>query len=280
VYDRIIKRFGLIEIYNVEYQEDARKKLGKLLNVDSGKYGIITLSFDDKDSKRAADIANAFIEELETLTKNLAVTEASRRRLFFEEELKNAKEKLIQAEDSLKDFQEKTGAIKIEEQADVIISSFAQLRAKIAAKEVELKVIKTYATAQNPERQRIEEELKGMKEQLWMLEAKGGRNPDPLVPTGRMPTIETGYIRKLRDLKYFETLSVLMANQYEMARVDEARESFIIQVLDKAIPPEKKIKPNRTLMTIMAMFGGLIFSVVVAFFIEYYEVLKIPNPNN
>lgn len=274
VYDRIIERFGLMEAYDVNYKVEARKKLGKLLCVDSGKYGIIKLSVDDRAPERAANMANAFIEELKTLTETLAVTEASRRRLFFDEELKHAKEKLIQAEESLKGFQEKTGAIKIEQQAEVVIKSFAQLRAQIAAKEVELKVMKTYATAQNPDLQRTEVELKGMKEQLAMLEAKGGKNPDTLVPTGRIPTLETGYIRKLRDLKYYEALCELMAKQYEIARLDEARESVIIQVLDKAIPPEKKIKPNRALIVFVALCGGFILSVVAVFYTEYLEVSK------
>ncbi|MBM4136839.1 MAG: lipopolysaccharide biosynthesis protein, partial [Nitrospira sp.] len=144
VLDRIIDRFKLMELYDEEYRVDARKALEDVLEVQADKKsGIITLSVEDKDPKRAADMANAFVEELKNLTKGLAVTEASQRRLFYEEQLKDVKESLVKAEEGMKGFQEKTGALQIDEQAKAAIEGIANLRAQIAAKEVELKVMKT-----------------------------------------------------------------------------------------------------------------------------------------
>jgi tyrosine-protein kinase Etk/Wzc len=269
--DRIIDRFKLMEIYDARYMTDARKELDGLLDVQSDKEGIITVSVEDEDPARAAAMANAFVGELRDLTQNLAVTEASQRRLFFEEQLKKAKGDLIRAEDAMKGFQEKTGAIQIDEQAKAVIDAIAQLRAQIAEKEVELKVMRTYATSANPDLQMTEEALAGMKQQLQRMERGGEKNPDPLVPTGRMPAVGTDYLRKLREVKYYETLFALMAKQYEIAKVDEARNATVIQVLDRAVPPEKKARPKRALMAVVATFTGFFFAVFAAFFAEFVE---------
>ncbi len=273
VLDRIIDRFKLMELYKAKSREDARRSLaGALKAQDDRKSGMITIGVENKDPKMAADMANAFVEELRNLNKGLAVTEASQRRLFFEEQLKDTKDALIKAEESMKGFQERTGAIKIDEQARAVIEGIAQLRAHIAAKEVQLKVMKTYATPQNPDIQRAEEELRGLREQLSRLEAKGsGHNPDPLMPTGRIPSVGTEYIRKLREFKYNEALYEILLKQYGAAKLDEARDAAIIQVIEKAIPPEKRIKPKRRQMVMIATFVGFFFSVFAAFFMEYIE---------
>jgi len=280
VLDRMVDRFNLLDVYKVKFREDARRELLKALKIQDGKKsGIITIGVEDKDPKRSADMANAIIEELKNVTQHLALTEASQRRLFFEEQLKSVKDALTRSEESLKGYQEQTGAIEIKEQAKVIIESVARLRAQIAAKEVELKVLKTHATQRNPDRQRVEEELRGLQEQLAKLQAKSGNNTDALMPTGSMPAAGTGSIRKIRDLKYNESLYELLAKQYEIAKIDEARDAAVIQVLDKAVPPEKKIKPNRRIMIATAAFASLFFSILAAFFMEYREKI-INDPEN
>jgi uncharacterized protein involved in exopolysaccharide biosynthesis len=273
VADSIIDRFNLMELYKAKYRDDARKTLVEdvLEATSDKKSGIITVSVEDKDTKRAADMANAFVEELKILTKGLAVTEAAQRRLFFEDQLKDTKEALIKAEEGMKGFQEKTGAFQVEEQAKAIIESIADLRAQIAAKEVEIKVMKTYSTPNNPDLQKTEEALRGLKVELNKLEAKGSSGHDPLMPTGRMPAVGTEYMRKLRDLKFNETLYELLTKQYEAARLDEARDAVVIQVIDKAVPPDKRAKPKRTLMVAIATFTGFFLSVFAAFFMEYKE---------
>jgi len=144
---------------------------------------------------------------------------------------------------------------------------------------VEIKVLKTHATQRNPDRQRVEEEIRGLQEQLAKLQAKSGNNTDALMPTGSMPAAGTGSIRKIRDLKYNESLYELLAKQYEIAKIDEARDAAVIQVLDKAVPPEKKIKPNRRIMIATAAFASLFFAILAAFFMEYREKI-INDPEN
>jgi tyrosine-protein kinase Etk/Wzc len=234
---------------------------------------MIVVSVEDRDPKRAADMANAFVEEMIGVTKGLALTEAAQRRLFFEEQLKEVKLALARAEEGIKGFQEKTGALKIDDQARAVIQGIGNLRAQIAAREVQYKVAQTFATPQNPDLQRIGEELRGLKEELYKLERKGGNNPDPLMPTGRMPSIGMEYLRKLRDVKYNETLYELLAKQYEMAKLDEARDAAVIQIIDKAVQPERKVKPKRALIVVSSTFIGFLLSVFLTFFVGRRKIV-------
>jgi len=273
VLDRMVDRFDLMKLYRTSYRQNARNKLlDDVLSVrDDRKSGIITINVEDKDPKRAAEMANAFVEELQKLNTGLAITQASQRRLYFEEQLKAAKVSLTQAEEGMKSFQEKTGALHMESQAKAVLEGIGMLRAQIAAKEVELKVMRTYSTAQNPDLQRVEETLKGLRAELAKMEGRGGKGHDPLMPTGRMAEIGTDYAKQLRDLKFNEVLYGLLLQQYEAAKLDEAKDATTVQVIDTAVPPEKKVKPKRTSMVILAGIIGFFLSVFAAFLMEYRE---------
>jgi len=211
VSDSMISRFNLKERYrsliskafNGEVVlEDIREKLSDRVDVSAdSKSNIITISVEEEDPKIAADMANAFVDEFKKLSKGLAVTEAAQRKLFFEEQVNDTKFALTKAEDELKKFSEKTGVLQPDAQAQAVIAGDATLRAQIAATEVQIKVTRTYSTPNNPDLQQLEEILAGLKAQLSKIEGKGGAGPDPLMPTGRMPSIGTEYIRKLRDIK-------------------------------------------------------------------------------
>ena len=273
VFDRIVDRFGLMKLYDVKYREDARKKLDKALTTRSGKDGMIAVDVEDWDPKRAADMANAFVEEMVAVTKGLALTEAAQRRLFFEEQLIGANAALAKAEEGMKGFQEKTGALKVDDQARAVIQGIGSLRAQIAAKEVEYKVAQTYTTSQNPDLQRIKAELAGMKGELNKLEQKGEKGYDPLMPTRRMPSVGMEYLRRLRDLKFNETLYELLAKQFEMAKLDEARDAIVIQVIDKAVPPEKKARPKTANIVALSTSIGIIVSIFLSFYLERKKIV-------
>lgn len=272
VLDRIIDRFKLMEVYKSEDREEARATLARALATKGDvKSGILSIAVEDEDPVRAADMANAFVEEVRDTTRNLAVTEASRRRLFFEKRLVGAKDNLIRAEEDLRKFQEKTGAIEIKKQANAVLGELAKLRAQIAEREVQLRVMKTYATSQNPDIQKLEEGIKGVREQLEKLEGGTGNNPDPLLSTAKIPGFTTEYIRKMRDFKFYESVYESLLKQYEASRLAEARESVIMQVIEKAIPPKRKIKPRRKRMVMVAALAGLMLSVFTAFLLEYIK---------
>lgn len=273
VLDKVVERFGLMDVYGVKFKEDARRKLlKKSLRVGNDKKsGLITIGVEDKSPRRASDMANAFVEELKLLNKGLAVGEAAERRLFFEEQLKDTKSALMKSEDAMKAFQERTGALQMESQAKAMIEGIADLRAQIAAKEVELRVMRTYSTQSNPDLQKSEEALKGMRDELERIEAGKTKRHDPLMPTGQMPGVGTEYVRRLRDLKFNETLYELLVKQYEAAKLDEARDASVIQIVDKAVPPEKKIKPRRAVIALLGGTIGFMLAVMTAFAVEYVE---------
>lgn len=253
VADQLIVRFNLKELYKTETFIAARMRLQGATKVTAGKDGFITLEFDDPDPKRAAVMANAYVEELDRLTQSLAVTEASRRRLFFEQQLKAARDNLAKAELALRKTQESTGLFKLDDQGKAIIESVARMRAEIAAKEVQLSAMRTFATDKNPEYLMAQQQLSGLKAQLAKLETNNvsGRG-DIFVPTGRVPEAGLEYMRRFRDVKYHETMFEILAKQYELARIDEAKDPALIQVVDKAVEPEWKSKPSRSQIVILA----------------------------
>lgn len=271
VLDGVIERFGLMEVYGTGTMEETRRTLLENIRAkDNIKSGIITVGVEDRDPKRAAGMANALIDELRVLNKGLSISEAAQRRLFFEEQLADARQELSRAEEAMRAFQEKSGAVDIDAQADAVIQGISSLRAQIAAKEVQVRVMRTYSTPRNPDVLRAEEELRGMREQLSRLESKGGGG-DVIVPTGDIPSASTEYLRRMRDLKFSETLYGLLLNQFEAAKLDEARDATLVQVVEKALPPEKRVKPRRTLMVVLAAIAGLFAGILAAFVMEYKE---------
>ena len=270
VLDRIIDRFSLMNLYHVRFRDDARRRLLESLAIrEDRKSGIIVLAVEDRDPKRAADIANAFLEELKSMVGGLAISEASQRRLFFEEQLRNTKEALVRSEEEIKGFQQRTGAFQIDAQAKAVIEGIASLRAKIASKEVEAKVLRTFATSQNPDLQRVDEEIRALRSELEKIEVGKGHGFDAIMPSERIPSLGMEYLRRLRQLKYHETLYELLVKQYELAKLDESREAVVIQAIDKAVPPERKAKPKRGIIVIVATLAGFLVSVGFVLFKEY-----------
>jgi uncharacterized protein involved in exopolysaccharide biosynthesis len=264
VADALIEKFNLRQLYGKDNLIDTRERLQKATRVSSGRDGIISIDVDDRDPKRAASLANAYVEELEKLNERLAVTEAGQRRLFFERQLKETKAALAAADLELKSTQEKTGLIKLDDQGRAIIGAVAELRAQIAAKEVLIDGMRTFATEGNPELLRARQELGGMRAQLRKMETSaGGAEGGALVSTGRVPAAGLELVRKYRDVKYYETVYELLARQYEIARLDEAKDNSMIQVLDAAVPPEKRSKPRVLLATVLATIVSFLLSAVL-----------------
>ncbi len=271
--DSLITRFKLLERYDRKKMDLTRQALATRTVISIGKKdGFITISTTDKDPQFAADLANGYVDELTKLTQSLALSEASQRRLFFEKQLKEARDQLAEAEIRLRTTQEQTGMIRPDGQVQAIINTLAQLKATIAAKEVQLDAMRTFAAPRNPDLLRGSEELRGLKAQLAKLEQNGSsRQGDFMVPAGKIPQAGVEYVRSVRDVKYYETMFELLAKQFELAKIDEAKETTLIQVLDKAIVPEHKSKPKRALITIGGALAGAVLGVLLAFLRAAYQ---------
>lgn len=254
VADSLLARFKLRELYGTEYDEDARNELSARTKVTAGKDGLIVIEVDDHNPKRAADMANAYVEELGQLTQTLAVTEAAQRRLFFEKQLKHTKDDLTKSEIALRGSGISEAALKTVPQS--ALEAFAKLKAQLTAQEVKLGAMRGYMTESNPEYKQAQQELAALRIQLAKAEQ---------VDSAKATGAGAEYIAKFRDFKYFETLFDLMARQYEMARLDEAREGAVIQVVDAAVPPERKSKPRRALIAILTTVAVLFVAVLALF---------------
>lgn len=281
VADSIIARYKLEERYKQDTMLDTRKEFEKKRRITSGKDGMISIEVDDKNPQVAADIANAHVDELMLLTKTFAITEASQRRLFFEKQLKLVKDELANAELALRKTQENTGMLQLSGQVQGIIASMAQLKGVIASKEVEAASMRTFATGQNPALVRVNEELRSLRGQLEKLQAKqGDKDGGLLASTGNLPEVGLEYVRKLRDVKYYETVFELLAKQFELAKIDEAKDTSTIQQLDKAIPADKKSGPKRMMIILAGLVGGLLLGIMMAIFFEKYIPRRVFSTEN
>jgi len=254
VEDNLINRFDLRKIYWIKRYQDARKKLEGRSEIIATKEGLISISVTDRDPKRAAEIANAYVDELHGLNQNLAITEAGQRRLFYEQQIKVEQNELSAAELALKHVQEKSGLLQPDAQGKTMIASIADLRAQVASHEVQLQTMRSYATSNNPDLKRAEVELAGLRGELAKLEHANtaAGNGNIAIPARQMPEAELEYLRRARELKYHEALYEFLGKQLEAARIDEANDTLLVQVVDKAVPPEKNSSPHRMLIVMVA----------------------------
>ena len=264
VADNIVQRFDLVKAGGLKNVSQARGQLVGATSINAGKDGIITIDVDDPEPKRAAELANAYVDELMKLTQVLAVTEASQRRLFFEKQFARAKENLSKAEATARQALQQGGLVKVDDQGKAMVEITARLRAQIAAKEVQIGAMQTFAAPGNRDLQLATQELEALRREAAKLEgtAPAGAAQDPAGGKG------LGNLRLLRDLRYHEMLYELLAKQYEVARLDEAKDSAVIQVLDPAIEPESRTKPKRTLIVFTTTLIAAFVAVVLAFLRE------------
>jgi tyrosine-protein kinase Etk/Wzc len=262
VADHIIKRFDLMQLYHAQKMSTARALLKKSSRFAAEKDGMITVSVDAGDPKRAAAMANAYVDELYSLNNHLALGTAYQRRLFYEQQLAQEKDRLADAEVALKKTEEATGVIAPSGQTETIIRQIAQLQAEITEREIQLDALRTSSTDQNPDVIRLNTELTGLRGQLRDLENGSTKHApgDISIPTVNVPQAGLEYIRKERDVKYHQLLFDLIARQYEGARMDEAKAAPLIQVVDPALVPDRKSAPFRALWALVGLILGFLFS--------------------
>ncbi len=261
VQDRLIKRFKLMERYEAELLSDARIAIEGNSRINSGKDGLITVDVDDYEPAFAAQLANAYVEELNVLMERLALTEAQQRRVFFESQLLSTKDKLAKAEAALRASGVNSSALKSNPSAAVEV--VARVQAEIAAQEIKLSSMRSYLADTAPAFKQALSELTALRLQMSKLERT----------TDSLGSADSDYIARFRDFKYHETLFELFAKQFELAKVDESREGAVIQILDTATTPERKSKPKKALITLAAIVvsGFLLF--VFAFARQGYRSL-------
>ncbi len=254
VSNALIARFKLMDRYEAEFKADARKNLTVVSQITSGKDGLITVEVDDKDPIFAAQLANGYVEELGNLLKRLAITEAQFRRVFFENQLADTKAKLALAEQAIRASGVNSTALR--QNPDLSIRVVAELQARIAAQEIKLTSLRGFLADSAPEFKQALIEMGALRSQLAKAESTAA--PSTSIAA------DANYIERYRDVKYFESLFEFFARQFEAAKTDEAREGTVIQVVDVALPPEKKSKPKKAFIAISTtLAAGMVLLVFV-----------------
>ena len=290
VADVLIKEFNLKELYKKKYLEDVYKHLAKRINIRvSRKDQIISVAVEDKDPRRAADMANTYLDALDRINRTVNITEGQRKRIFLEKRLQEAKKDLFRAEIGLKEFQEKYKLVSIKEQAKVAIEGAAKIKGEIVVAETELEVLKQFGTERQNEAVMLKSKIAELQNQLAKIESgnpgtnvlkehgmvEGGSNF--YIPFNELPALGMQLGRLIREAKIQEKVFELLTSQYEVAQIEEAKDVNTIQILDRAVPSDKKSSPKRSLIVILSTVVALFLSIFLAFFVEYFQRLKIED---
>jgi uncharacterized protein involved in exopolysaccharide biosynthesis len=264
VADRLIDRFEIMKVKSIKTRADARKLLARISGITFGKDGLIHIGVVSRVPKLSADLANAYVEELRNLSMQIAVTEAQRRRMYYEKELAKAKDHLTQAEVALGSAGIDESALKFNPAS--MGQGIAMLMSQIAAKEVQLSSMRGYLTENSPDYRQAQKELAALRAQVQKFERpRANGNAD--------------YINRFREFKYREALFEQLAKQYEIAKLDEASEGVAIQVVDVAVPPDKKSNMNKA---IIALIAWLVAGLILLIFVFVRRALRnaVDNPES
>lgn len=255
--NRLVDQFHLQQRYDEEeYRSSALKELASRTTVTAGKDNLIVIEVLDEDPKVAASMANAYVAELGELLKKLAITEAQQRRQFFEKQLLQTKDNLVKAESALRASGVNTSAMK--SVPDVSVRTVAEIQARIAGQEIKLASMRGYLTDSSPDFRQALNELSALRGQLAKIE---GNSPGSI----ELSPADSNYVARVRDVKYHEVLFEMLARQFELAKADEAREGVNIQVVDMALPPDRKSRPKRAIIAVLATLASGVLLVLFVF---------------
>lgn len=294
VANKLIKEFDLKRHYKLETMEGVYKMLQNRTSLDiSSTAQIVSVSVEDEDPTRAAQMANAYVDALDQINRTVNTTEGQRKRVFLEKRLQSVKEDLAKAETTLREFQEKYKIVSIEEQARATIGGAAAIIGQIIAAQTELEVLKQFGTARQNEAVMLSSKIEELQRQLTKIESgnpgkniildgKQGRQDGPgfYIPFDELPNLGLQLVRLMRETKIQEEVFKLLTSQFEMAKIDEAKDVNTIQILDKAVPPDRKSGPKRALIVIVSAFFALFLAAFLSFFLEYLQRLKSNEPEN
>ena len=281
VFNKIIQKFNLIKIYNVKNLEEARRKLRENSEIKIDDEGTISISILEKNRQLAADIANAFCAYLDSVHVKLNVEKARNNRIFLEKRLNQENKVLNEAEEKLKDFQEKYNAVELTEQTKAEIGIIADLQSRIYETEIELKIKENALSPRHPELIKLRLQLKEMKNKLDQLARKSqiSNSSDLFIPMVQLPDLGLQYARLLRDVKVHGKISLFLMQQYEQAKFEEAKKVSSIQILDAATPPIRKAKPKRAVFVLIITLSISFFYWLILLLYERLEKLKYIDPD-
>lgn len=283
VAEAVLEKENLMKAYETKSREAALRELSSRVSVSVSSEGIVSLSYEDKDKIRTANVANRFVEEMDRVNRETSTSQAKNARMFIEERLTKTQGDLSKAEEGLRSFQEENKTILLDSQMKTAIEKAADLKAEMVSAEIELNVLSKTMSSSHPQIQSLRSKINEIKRQLETLELgnqkKESKDKTVLdVPFTEVPSLSLKLARLVREVKIQEKVFELLTQQYEQYKIEETKNTPTIQVLDKAIPPEKRFKPKRALLVGISGILSLFASTVFVFGLEYFKKSKQRNP--
>jgi capsule polysaccharide export protein KpsE/RkpR len=285
IQDRLIDRFDLRKVYHCRTYFDARKRLAKLTLVDDDrKTGIISITVTDTDPNRARDLAAAYVEELSNIVNEQSTSSARREREFLEGRLKEVKKDLGNAESQLSQFSSSNATLDMQDQGKVMLSAAASVQGELIAAESELRGLQSIYGADNVRVRTVQGRIAELRSQLEKMSgskatAASDLGSDQLYPSLRqLPRLGATYYDLYRQTKIQESVYEVLTNQYELAKVQEAKEIPAVKILDRPVVPERKSYPPRTLIAAFGILLALLAGVGWTFLEERWEQMKDDQP--
>lgn len=286
VEDDIISKFNLLHVYHDRYPQDARKDLEKLTDISvDRKSGIITIQVTDKDPKRAAEIGQEYVTDLNRLVNQLTTSSAHRERVFLEQRLDQVKTSLEAAEKEFSEFASKNTAINIPEQGKAMIGAAASLEGQLIASQTELESLKQIYTDNNVRVRAVQARVDEIHRQMQKLggsSASGTSNlgsSQEMYPSIReLPVLGVTYADLYRATKVQEAIFETLTQEYELAKVEEAKEIPVVKVLDFPNVPEKKSFPPRLVIICLGTVFALSLGIAWSFGKQLWEQTDSRDP--
>lgn len=265
VQDDLIQKFALQKVYKTRYMQDARKNLASHTDIsEDQKSGLITIGVTDRNPKRAAAMAQEYVNELNWVVTHLSTSSAHRERVFLDQRLKQVKADLEQSEKQFSQFASQKGAIDIPSQGKAMVTAAATLQGELIAAESELQGLRQIFTNKNARVRTAQARVDELRSSLQKLAGKGTSGQSPaqqLYPSLReLPILGVTYADLLRRMKVEETIFEILTEQDEMAKVQEAKEIPSVKVLDPPLVPKKKSFPPRLIIMILGTMLAFVFA--------------------
>jgi len=281
--EAVIKEEDLMEAYRTESMEKALHELSSRVKVTVTPEGLISISYEDRDRARAADVANRFMEQSDRIARETSASQAKSARIFIEQRLAQTQEELTLSEENLRRFQEENKTILLDDQMRASIEKAAELKAQMISSEIELNVLSETMSPTHPGIRSLRSKIDETKKQLEILE-RGKDEEDPEgktvldVPFSEVPSLSLKLARLIREVKIQEGVFELLTRQYEQYKIQETKDTPTLQVLDRAVPPERRARPKRALLVGLSGILSFFTSMAFVFGLEYFKALRLRNP--
>ena len=267
--EKIVERFDLVNAFGADGVEGCLRRLGKRVTIEFENTGVIQIIVIDTDRERAAAIANAMVEELDRMNIELRIYKSRRARQHLETQTAAARARLVASEDSLANFQQANMAVSITDQSRAAVDAISELEAKAIELRIRKGFLESFVTPENPELKTVTRELAEVESQIKRMEL----GSDNELSFSRLPALGLRLGQLLREVKTNEVLLALLVEEYEQARLDEAKETPVVQLLDRAVVAEKRFKPKRSMIIICATVAAFFVISLCAVAIDRYQLL-------